>query len=499
MLTPQFSVTQTDTDVTLRIRAPHVRATNVETLVAGPNFRFHCKPYFLSVYFNGDLDDEAETEDRIQAKYDIDAGWFTITIPKKVPGTTFEDLDVLPQLLVPPGKREKQERAKAGVGIHEVAADSDDEDGDEEGEEDWTWEQHLPDAAADPTVTDELVGFHYGFANEFRGVLASHQDELPELLDVPDPDTTSPADRTAARIEREDGDFSEDHYMENFVEDDYIQSLLKCEPWWRSLTAPAIDASLAETPSKPTSTTVDASSLATDMDRLTLTPATAPPLEFTQAEQDALVQRSTRKMLVAKADRGPSLLALIDVVLSYALAVRLEAGDEIGDNPEASWMVSTVCATLSGMERFTSLHAVLTAFARRALCYPLYRHRALARRAILDTHTILARGGRRGAIRALLAVHHVLARDDTRFVFNTVWIDPLLNWVIGMGDAKWSSLWRKMMAAVATEGETVGAEVWARVGKEVDGEVASEWRLEQWEALAREIVVEDVDSDDEDE
>lgn len=45
--TPRFKVSQTDLDVLVVIKVPHVRVGGAETHVDGTEFSFYCKPYLL--------------------------------------------------------------------------------------------------------------------------------------------------------------------------------------------------------------------------------------------------------------------------------------------------------------------------------------------------------------------------------------------------------------------------------------------------------------------
>lgn len=45
--TPRFKVSQTDVDVVVVIKVPHVRVGGAETHVDGTEFSFYCKPYLL--------------------------------------------------------------------------------------------------------------------------------------------------------------------------------------------------------------------------------------------------------------------------------------------------------------------------------------------------------------------------------------------------------------------------------------------------------------------
>ncbi|KAI9182837.1 hypothetical protein H9P43_003747 [Blastocladiella emersonii ATCC 22665] len=253
MLTPHFSVSQDDEKLTLLIKCPHVRASSVETLVSGTNFRFHCKPYFLSLHFDHELQPDHDEEHpdhgvglgasphpRPSATYDPASGFFTFLLPKRAPGTHFADLDLVASLLssrrsavqLPTTSSDAttnmplsasstarrpliQELDDSGTPYDRIVCDTesiDDHQGeDDEGEDDWEWEQHPQDlnSGGEPS----LLGYKYGFGNNFSGVFAAHQEDLHDLLDIPDPDSTSVSDRRQSRLLREDAEFDEDHYM----------------------------------------------------------------------------------------------------------------------------------------------------------------------------------------------------------------------------------------------------------------------------------------------
>ena len=54
-LVPDFSVTQDDVSVVVRIRVPHVRVSEAEASLEGRDFTFFCKPYLLNLRLPGDL------------------------------------------------------------------------------------------------------------------------------------------------------------------------------------------------------------------------------------------------------------------------------------------------------------------------------------------------------------------------------------------------------------------------------------------------------------
>ncbi|KAI9182838.1 hypothetical protein H9P43_003748 [Blastocladiella emersonii ATCC 22665] len=161
------------------------------------------------------------------------------------------------------------------------------------------------------------------------------------------------------------------------------------------------------------------------------------------------------------------------------------------------------------METFSTPNSVLTSFTRRALAYPLYRHRDLVRRAARDALVLLVVGGRRGTLKALLSIHAALERDEVRWPFNTLWIEPLIQWLVQprtWTDAKWTRSWAKLLDLASLAKENPGTTDWdsARVCWEqrvttAENQVASAWKLDEWDSLAREIAAGDLDADSDDE
>ncbi|KAI9219157.1 SHQ1 protein-domain-containing protein [Blastocladiella britannica] len=475
MLTPQFECTQDTDTLTLRIRAPHVRSSHLETLVLGRDFRFHCKPYFLALTFDHelvpDVDDTPVEGDvaaastatatatdatrKPSASYDIVSGYFTFTLPKLVPGTVFGNLDMLTALLTGANgssvqSSSGQAAAKAtkgplieSLGMEDAAAaqnDHEEEYEDDVDAWDWTWEQQIP-SSTDATI--RLGAAKYGFADHFSGFWETHADEKSELLDLGlEPDSMSAAQRDAAKREYEDEEFDEDRYMESFVFDaDTAKAHLKSRPWWTSLTA-------------------------------------GTPLELTTDEQSRLVRiaQTMAKAPIAvdaATDSPVLLLATLDIIASYALAWRCEDEDP---GPEFGWAVARVSAVLGAMTVPTSPAAVAESIVRRSLLFPYLRSVPLARAAVLDAAAIVT-AGRRPVLRALLAVHAAFAADDVRWTLNRAWIEPLTQWVA----TGWKSddRWRRAAAKMTHE--------WPSVVKDQVTRVREDWQLGEWEALAREV------------
>jgi protein SHQ1 len=53
----------------------------------------------------------------------------------------------------------------------------------------------------------------YGFNNQYSSFFVNLQDEILTIIDLPDPETSTPASRKSNRKEDEDNSFDEEHYM----------------------------------------------------------------------------------------------------------------------------------------------------------------------------------------------------------------------------------------------------------------------------------------------
>ena len=101
MITPRFSVSQSDALVIVEISVPHIRVSAAEFHINDETFSFYCKPYLLKLSFPGALEDSEERP--ATAVYDPDKNHGTIvcSVPKQSPGEHFEDMDMMSKLLQP--------------------------------------------------------------------------------------------------------------------------------------------------------------------------------------------------------------------------------------------------------------------------------------------------------------------------------------------------------------------------------------------------------------
>ncbi|WAR25978.1 SHQ1-like protein [Mya arenaria] len=200
MLTPAFSLEQDKTFLTIIIKAPFAKISETEVFVEENDFKFFSKPYFLRLTLPGNLIEDG----REKADYKSDTGEFHITFPKETPGQEFEGLDMITKLLAPKGKTSAE-----GPLIQVVdEAESNQAQPLEDEEFDWRIEQQPYVEPVSP-----LSAPKYGFANQKFGVFARLQEDLVGIVDCPDPDKHTLAERRERRLKAETEKFDEDHYI----------------------------------------------------------------------------------------------------------------------------------------------------------------------------------------------------------------------------------------------------------------------------------------------
>uniref|UniRef100_G3PDD2 Protein SHQ1 homolog n=1 Tax=Gasterosteus aculeatus TaxID=69293 RepID=G3PDD2_GASAC len=369
MITPAFDLSQDPDFLILSLRVPYTRTSEFDLYIDGTDFKFFAKPYFLRLSLPGRIvEDGRET-----AKFDIDAGLVTLRVPKETAGEHFEGLQMLTSLLAPKGAR------SAKPLIEDLSADEDDDD-----DFDWQMEQEVHRERSE----EELGALQkYGFGNQRCGVFARLQEELSDVIDLKNPEGATADERRRGRLDAEVSAFSPDHYLADLFEDAEIKELLKFRPC------------RAKFPLQPES----------------------------DDEKEQLRKFTNRSYLLDKASRHQAWLSLVDILLAYCYEARSTEGEH---NVESPWTIRKLSGTLCWLETYSSLHDVLLSFARRVLCYPLYRHFALASAAVRDATKILQTGTRKaGVLRCLLDIHRVFRENDPAYILNDLYITDYCVWI----------------------------------------------------------------------
>ncbi|EOD36940.1 hypothetical protein EMIHUDRAFT_42339, partial [Emiliania huxleyi CCMP1516] len=424
MLTPRFDLSQDEEFVHVRLRVPHIRMDDGEFYIDGHEFKFHLKPYFLRLTFRARLCEDG----REHASYDAVAGVLAVRLPKETPGQHFEDLHMLSELLRRPQPPAGRGGGAGGPGASRGAPlieEGDEGGGESEGDEEAWAEMLAHDAEAEqalPTDDPELrpstaYGFNGRHAGLFRGL------EAEAVLELPDPESASAAERRAARLEAEEEAFDPDHYIADFMEH-------RLAPESAGGEGGAV---------------------------------------WDEEEREALVSLPSVELLIDREGSLRALCGLADLLYGYCYDVRATEGEP---TCESGWTVRMLSTQLSWLDPPASPAEAAGASVRRSLCYPLLRHWLLSLRA-LDDVCCLLRLGKASAtppavatIRALLAARKLLQGGaEYGYLLNRAWLDDTVIWLQRVPARRLVRLAAALEAAAPSK-PTVG------------------WPLEQYEALA---------------
>ncbi|XP_078728571.1 protein SHQ1 homolog isoform X2 [Lampetra fluviatilis] len=338
MLTPAFELSQDTDHLTLTIRVPYARVSELDLYIDGHDFKFYAKPYFLRLNLPGRIIEDG----REKASYDAEKGTLG----------------------------ESQE----GVEEH------DDEEDDEE-EFDWQVEQQPYEEPAC------LGGTGYGFGGSRTGVFHRLQEELSDVIDLQNPESSTAAQRRTLRLQAEDSKFDADHYLADYFEDEPVMEMLSYRPWWDGCDAGAVP--------------------------------------FTEEDKEQLRRFTNKSFVLDRTSRRQAYLGMVDIILAVAYDVRITGGESHVEGP---WNIRKLSGTLCWFETYETLQEVLVSFARRALCYPLYRHFGLVSKVVEDAARIFALG-RQGVMKCLLATHKLFRENDPAYILNDIYITDYCIWV----------------------------------------------------------------------
>ncbi|GCC20463.1 hypothetical protein chiPu_0019023 [Chiloscyllium punctatum] len=404
MITPAFELSQDPNFLTIIIQVPYAKVNEVDLYIDGVDFKFYAKPYFLRLTLPGKIvEDGRET-----ALYNADAGSFTIKVPKETPEEYFEGLDMLTVLLAPKGSR------SAKPLLEEIGQTVDIEEDEDQQEFDWEIEQ-TPYVELEGNVLSQTC--FYGFGNLRTGVFRRLQDELTDVIDLEEPDSTTMVERRQKRLAAEEAKFDSDHYLADLFEDDTIQDLLKYKPWWAGM------------PKRK-------EARKTQSEQHLMEETESRFVEFSEDEKEHLRNFTNKNYLLDKKACHNAYLCLLDIILAYAYEVRITEGET---NTESSWNIRKLSGTLCWLDTYHSLQEVAVSFCRRVLCYPFYRHFHLALKAIEDAVLILQLG-KSAVLKSLLGIHKIFRESDPAYLLNDLYITDYCIWIQKVKSKKLASL-----------------------------------------------------------
>uniref|UniRef100_A0A8C5KY03 Protein SHQ1 homolog n=1 Tax=Jaculus jaculus TaxID=51337 RepID=A0A8C5KY03_JACJA len=392
MLTPAFDLSQDHDFLTVCIRVPYARASEFDVYFEGVDFRFYAKPYFLRLTLPGRIVENGSE----RGSYDVDKGIFTIRLPKETPGQNFEGLNMLTALLAPKKSRSAKPLVEE-IGTSEIS-----EEGVEDGDEEFDWE--IEQTPYEELSEDALNSHcHYGFGNLRSGVVQRLQDELSEVIDIKNPDSTPAAERRQRRLAAELAKFDPDHYLADFFEDEAVEQILKYTPWWCDAHTQMM-ASLGKSQEQG--------------DHAAL-------VSFSEDEKYQLRKFVNKSYLLDKRAHRQVYYSLIDILLAYCYETRVTEGEQ---NVESAWTIRKLSPTLCWFETWNNVHEIVVSFGRRVLCYPLYRHFKLVIKTYRDTVKILQLG-KSAVLKCLLDIHKIFQENDPAYILNDLYISDYCVWI----------------------------------------------------------------------
>ncbi|XP_053455024.1 protein SHQ1 homolog isoform X1 [Nycticebus coucang] len=399
MLTPAFDLSQDPDFLTIAIRVPYARVSEFDVYFEGTDFKFYAKPYFLRRVLGAwrlTLPGRIVENGSEQGSYDADKGIFTIRLPKETPGQHFEGLNLLTALLAPRKSRTAKPLVEeiGASGVSEEVVENDDE------EFDWEIEQIPYEEVAESALNPEC---HYGFGNLRSGVVHRLQDELSDVIDIKDPDFTPAAERRQKRLAAELAKFDPDHYLADFFEDEAVEQILKYHPWW------------TDTHSK----------MMAVLEKSQEQENHAALVSFSEEEKCQLRKFVNKSYLLDKRACSQAYYGLIDILLAYCYETCVTEGER---NVESAWNIRKLSSTLCWFETWTNVHEIMVSFGRRVLCYPLYRHFKLVKKAYKDTIKILQLG-KSAVLKCFLDIHKIFQENDPAYILNDLYISDYCVWI----------------------------------------------------------------------
>ncbi|KAJ2452212.1 hypothetical protein EV183_003070 [Coemansia sp. RSA 2336] len=408
MITPRFSVRQDETRVYVEIHAPHVRAQTIEFDVEDDQFKFFANPYYLRLTFPGKVvEDEKST-----ASLDAASGNITVALSKQTPGEKFANLDLLSSLLATRREKEAESSQPKRPFIEEV--DNIDNALQEAYlDENFDWE--LPQQLN----SDNLLKEMYGFNQQYSGYLTHVHSTANEINEVENPEKDTAEKRRQTRIACEDAKFDEDYYMENYINDEFIQTLIQQKSRFY-IALQQQQAHAQNTEVDQLAAQVDQTLSTSDSE---LSTELKCAVEFTDDEKKVMLDLPRKAHIIQ--NKQSVYLGLVDILFAYLLDQRINQ-DEF--TVESAWSIGAVSATLSNLEQFTSLRSTVVACFRRGLAYPLYRNWELCEKVLEDICNV-CQLGRRAILKAFLQLKDLFDQHDIYYIYSKLYIDDYCVWL----------------------------------------------------------------------
>jgi len=370
-VTPKFTICQSETDLTITIRAPYARIETAEAFVDESSFLFSAHPYFLRLHFNEKL----ILNDDPTCKYISDDNSYKFNVIKANKGQTFSGLDGISSLLSAPESQIDVD--KTGISVV--------------GEED-TLLHDSSDEEIDPLLQPQDSTCVYGnikplFFNEvhtlfqLKSLDSGRQERLQLAQDV------------------ESFDFNPEHYLADLegTDDKELQTYTGL---------PSVPAILeAEVPK----------SLVLD--------------EYTTAEFDSLQALPRRRPLLTTYQKKLCTNQFLEILWGVCYVRRTtQFNKNLLEKDPACYTLRRLSRSLSWLVTDTDLQSTCRTISRRSLIYPVRRNLQLTAQIYTDLLQLLKSNSIVPTIRALLDAVDWCNYAEAK-VLSDCFIVPVLQWI----------------------------------------------------------------------
>lgn len=449
---PRFELSQTKTDIILKICVPHVRVSPEQVQVVLTDdftvLHFASPPYLLVLNFAAVQGRFHETAEEACAKYDptIENGIISLQLRKEVPNIMWENLDLLGRMTT------SSSQNKAGAGARWLQSVED---------------ESVPAAVCDDDDDATSEGRGYGFLRLFHGVYTDlqHDGLAKEMLEMPWEEQTESnlnslvlKDRTPQEIrterrrkrrELEAEKFCSERYLGDLdLEEDYVyQCAMALSPHWQSQCSVE---SLSEKLSSLQVQDGIVTSFFTEEERTKLLSIPYPilPQRLSSQKEYAL------------------LVGLLDILFAYVYDHLITDGDP---TVESAWTVSILSASLSSLDDWLDdegsseeelVRDALSTCLRRAVTYPYLRNFDFGIHVWKQVLNLI-RQGVRPILRSLLQTRAILDCSELYYMGCKIFLDPYLAWLQASPNSIQVTLSRlcKTMDCILEQSDSLKAEL----------------------------------------
>uniref|UniRef100_A0A914ZCQ4 Protein SHQ1 homolog n=1 Tax=Panagrolaimus superbus TaxID=310955 RepID=A0A914ZCQ4_9BILA len=371
MITPKFTIDQTNEHVIVEITVPSARLEDADVEFSENLFIFSCKPYYLRLHFTHDIRSIDQEKDMSQViSCNLEKSSIKIQMIKNIPGEEFGNFNDLSKLLNPSVATDVTELGGGlfnaeGEPIEEFLKQELSKDDDEIGE------------------SDEVIKkYGYGFAFKKHGELGKLKDELNDLFDIAKFIETFEIDKRSEFAHDLDlGKFDPQYFLADFYEPP--GELAEC----LAFKLPGA-------------------------------------ISLTIEDNEYLLNIRKKKLPeLDDMDLRHTLLGLLDILFAYVYDYKTNLGDV---TCESSWTFVKLAPTFSCLACYETAQEALLSGIRRSLCYGLYRNWDFAMSCVDEVEKIINQGPN-AIIHCLLQIRKAVAVEiHYRYLLNKLFIDDYI-------------------------------------------------------------------------